>query len=295
VGTIEPRKNLALLFDAFNNSLFKQDVCLVLVGKVGWNVLALMECVNASPEFGRRLFHFQGKNDATLSWLYDHAFATAMPTLDEGFGLPLVESLLRGVPAIVSDIPVMREVGGDFPVYFNNRDEHDFVRVVRELMADETRYAALKSRLADYRGVTWREVAGRMFDAIRTYIPPERLPRTDVRQLVLLTARFDDAQALLPYIDRFMPFIDRVLLLCPDALAERRDELDGGRLRLSFLSDSQVLAGEPLPEDHAKRNFFLRCLAMKSDLVEDVFIMSDDDYRPMTTIGKDVFVDKKSY
>ena len=295
VGTLEPRKNQALLFDAFTNVLFDRDVSLVLVGKVGWNVDALLECISASPEYGRRLFHFCDRNDATLSWLYDHAFATAMPTLDEGFGLPLVESLLKGVPAIVSDIPVLREVGGDFPVYFDNRDADAFVRAVSELMDDEARYAALKSRLANFRGVTWREVAGRIYAAAQRCIPPARHPRTEVRQLVLLTARFDDAQALLPYVDRFMPFIDRVLLLCPDELAARRAELDGGRLSLSFLCDSQILAGEPLPEDHAKRNFFLRCRAMKSDLLEDVFIMSDDDYRPMTTIGKDVFVDEDGY
>ena len=295
VGTLEPRKNQSLLLDAFNNFLFEKGIGLVFVGKVGWRVDDLCECIDASPHFGRDLFHFQFIGDATLSWLYDHAFATAMPTITEGFGLPLVESLLRGVPAFVSDIPVMREVGGDLPIYFDNTDERDFADKVLGLLGDGGRYAALKRRLSDYRGVTWGEVADRIYGALQRLAPPARKPRTDVRQLVLLTARFEDAQALLPYIDRFMPFIDRVLLLCPDALAARRSELDGGRLRLSFLCDSEILAGRPLPEDHAKRNFFLRCLAMRSELLEDVFIMSDDDYRPMTTIGKDVFVDEDRY
>jgi alpha-glucosidase len=295
VGTLEPRKNLSLLFDAFTNYLVEKGIGLVIVGKIGWQTSALCECINSSPHFGRDLFHFQFISDATLSWLYDHAFATALPTLDEGFGLPLVESFLRGVPALVSDIPVMREVGGDLPIFFNNQDEREFADKVVELVNDEAGYAALKSRVAKFRGVTWHEVSGRMYEAIQSLVPPVRKPRTDVRQLVLLTARFEDAQTLLPYIDRFMPFIDRVLLLCPDQLAARRGELDGGRLNLSFLCDSQILAGEPLPEDHAKRNFFLRCLAMRSDMLEDVFIMSDDDYRPMTTIEKEVFVDGNSY
>ncbi len=90
VGTIEPRKNISLLLDAFSNTLFDKDVSLVIVGKKGWNVDNLIECINSSEEYGRRLFHFVGMNDATLSWLYDHAFATALPTFDEGFGLPLV-------------------------------------------------------------------------------------------------------------------------------------------------------------------------------------------------------------
>ncbi len=295
VGTIEPRKNHALLLDAFDDALFEKDVSLVFVGRVGWNVGTLMESVVANPKYGRQLFHFTGLDDSTLDWLYGHAFATAMPTHAEGFGLPLVESLLKGVPALVSDIPVMREVGGDYAVYFDNRDASSFTKAVTELLENHDRYAALLRKVATYRGMTWPEVCSRIYDALRAMIPTCRKPLTDVRQLVLLTARFEDAQALLPYIDRFMPFIERVLLLCPDALAARGKELDGGRLRLSFLCDSEILAGEPLPEDHAKRNFFLRCRAMKSDLLDDVFIMSDDDYRPMTTIRKEVFVDESGY
>ncbi len=295
VGTIEPRKNHALLLDVFDTFLLPRGVSLVLVGRFGWNCTELRERISSSAAFGRSLFHFQGIDDATLDWLYAHAFASVMPTYAEGFGLPLVESLLKGVPALVSDIPVMREVGGDYAVYFDNQDENDFIRVVGGLLDDEARYAALREKVKYYRGVTWAEVGGTVYAALETLAPPARKPRTEVRQFVLLTARFEDAQTLLPYIDRFMPFIDRVLLLCPDALAARRDELLGGRLRLSFLCDSQILDGEPLPEDHAKRNFFLRCRAMKSDLLEDVFIMSDDDYRPMTTIKRDIFVDEAGY
>ena len=295
VGTIEPRKNHALLLDAFEDELFEKGLSLVLVGKIGWNVANLSEYLNASPKYGRQLFHFTGLDDTTLEWLYRHAFVAAMPTHAEGFGLPLVESLLKGVPALVSDIPVMREVGGDYAVYFDNRDPGSFSKAVTRLLEDGDGYAALREKAATYRGMTWREVGGRIYAALQAVLPPERKPLTDIRQLVLLTARFEDAQALLPYIDRFMPFIERVLLLCSDALGARRDELDGGRLRLSFLCDSEILAGEPLPEDHARRNFFLRCRAMRSDLIDDVFIMSDDDYRPMTTIDKDVFVDESSY
>ncbi len=295
VGTIEPRKNQSLLIDAFDAQLFAEDLSLVLVGRIGWNCSDIKTRIDASPFNGSQLFHFSGIDDDTLVWLYANAFATAMPTLAEGFGLPVVESLLHGTPTLVSDIPVMREIGGGCALYFDNRDERDFAHLVDSLLSDEAAYADARAKAASYVGVTWHEVGERIVQAIDMLAPPMRKPLANVRQLVLLTARFEDAQTLLPYINRLMPFIEEVLLICPDELAARGAELEGGRLRLSFLSDSEILDGQPLPEDHAKRNFYLRCLAMKSDLLDDVFIMSDDDYRPMTTITRDVFVDENHY
>ena len=295
VGTIEPRKNHALLLDAFKKRLFARGLSLVLVGREGWNVADLVETIYASCFFGRQLFHFKRRNDDTLAWIYAHAFATAMATHEEGFGLPVVESLVSGVPAILSDIPVMHEVGGDCALYFDNSSYDDFANVVEKLVDAPDEYRKLKEKAATFRGTTWKEVGDRIYNAVMDILPKPRKPLVDVRQLVLLTARFEDAQSLLPYIDKYEPFIEKVLLLCPDSLAARRGELDGGRLKLEFLSDSEILAGHPLPEDHAKRNLYLRCLAMKSPLIDDVFIMSDDDYRPMTTIHREVFVDEDTY
>ena len=295
VGTIEPRKNHALLLEAFRKRLFDKGLSFVLVGRVGWNVEDLVESIYSSRLFGRQLFHFKGRNDDTLAWLYAHAFATSMATYEEGFGLPVVESLVSGVPAILSDIPVMHEVGGNCALYFDNSSYEDFAEVVERLIDNPEEYTKLKAKAATFKGTTWQKVGDRVHNAVIDILPKPRKPLTDVRQLVLLTARFEDAQSLLPYIDKYVPFIEKVLLLCPDSLASRRDELDGGRLKLEFLSDSEILAGNPLPDDHAKRNLYLRCRAMKSPLVDDVFIMSDDDYRPMTTIRREVFVDENTY
>ena len=67
------------------------------------------------------------------------------------------------------------------------------------------------------------------------------------------------------------------------------------RIKIDTLTDGEILKGRPLPEDHGTRNFFLRCLAMQSDKVDEVFIMSDDDYRPLKEIEKKVFLEDDSY
>lgn len=61
------------------------------------------------------------------------------------------------------------------------------------------------------------------------------------------------------------------------------------------MPDSKVLEGHALPKDHQCRNFFLRCLLIQKDVIDEVFIMSDDDYRPLYPITQDVFFDGDKY
>ncbi|MBR5897375.1 MAG: hypothetical protein IKZ39_07140, partial [Lachnospiraceae bacterium] len=85
------------------------------------------------------------------------------------------------------------------------------------------------------------------------------------------------------------------LLCCPDNAAEKMRNIATKRIAIDVLTDGELLKGLELPEDHGTRNFFLRCLAMQNDKVDDVFIMSDDDYRPLKTIEEDFFADDNSY
>lgn len=110
-----------------------------------------------------------------------------------------------------------------------------------------------------------------------------------IKQMVFLSARPEPLLCTLPYIVRFMPFIKEIVVCCPDRMAEylaKNYDLD---LKLTVITDSQLLAGHELPQDHSTRNFFLRCLAMQRDELDDEFIMSDDDYRPLEEITEEVF------
>lgn len=74
-----------------------------------------------------------GVTDAEYGELLDGAFALATMSLDEGFGLPLVEAMVRGTPIVVSDIPIFREIGGEAAVYADPRDVASVVAALREL------------------------------------------------------------------------------------------------------------------------------------------------------------------
>lgn len=120
VSTIEPRKNHAYLLDAFD-SLWAAgtDVCLCFIGRSGWKNGSLMQRIESHPELDRRLHLFGNASDADLEYAYDHARALVFSSLAEGFGLPLVEAMRRGLPALASEIPVFREVGQEYVAYFD--------------------------------------------------------------------------------------------------------------------------------------------------------------------------------
>ena len=120
VSTIEPRKNHAYLLDAFE-LLWAQgsNARLCIIGKIGWKCDELVSRIRKHPEWNHRLFMFNRVNDAGLEFAYTQARALVFPSYVEGFGLPLVEAMQRRLPVFASDIPVFREIGGDFVSYFD--------------------------------------------------------------------------------------------------------------------------------------------------------------------------------
>lgn len=297
LGTIEPRKNHSLVIDALESGLAEAGMRAIFAGRIGWNVEELEERMKNHELYGKSLFFVETPDDSTVDYLYKNAFAVAFPTFNEGFGLPLIESFMRGTPVVASDITVLHEVAGEYADYFDPNDKDDFVRCVKALMDDPEQYEQRREKLKTYVPYTWDESAADMLRAIETIdSKAERVPEdVKIKQLVCLTARNDDMLASLPFIEEFMPFITEVVLMTPDKNVEELKSRYKGRLELKFLTDSEILGGKKLPDDHSTRNFFLRCLALKNPVFDDVFIMTDDDYRPLRTIGQDVFIKDGAY
>jgi glycosyltransferase involved in cell wall biosynthesis len=126
VGTVEPRKGHAQVLDAFELLwASQQDANLLIVGKQGWLVESLVERLRNHPEKGKRLYWFEGIDDNYLCNLYERSDALISASLGEGFGLPLIEAAQYGLPLIVRDIPVFREVAGDHAYYFKGDQGQD--------------------------------------------------------------------------------------------------------------------------------------------------------------------------
>ncbi len=151
VGTLEPRKNIATLLEAWQGlqSLSPADGAglprLVVCGAVGWRNEDLHPLMERGREEG--WLELTGRiSDASLDAYYRGATLAVCASLHEGFGLPLVEAMSYGVPLVVSDIPVFREVAMDAAVFVSPTDAPEWRKRVAELMADPSERARLAER-----------------------------------------------------------------------------------------------------------------------------------------------------
>lgn len=172
VSTIEPRKNHAYLLGAFE-LLWAQHspVRLCIIGRVGWKCEALIKRIEAHPEFGQRLFMFNQLDDSGLEYAYSRSKALVFSSHDEGFGLPLVEAMQRGLPAMGSDIPVFHEVGGEFMAYFDLQAPQSLADLVAKFELSGEFPAP--GRLADWQWIGWSGACGQLIDGILTEVAPQ--------------------------------------------------------------------------------------------------------------------------
>lgn len=121
VGTIEPRKGHLQTLLAFEK-LWEQglDINLVIAGKEGWLVDEFINKLKSHPQLSKKLFWLNSISDEYLEKVYEKCICLLAPSEGEGFGLPLIEAAQKDLPIIARDIPVFREVAGEYAYYFNN-------------------------------------------------------------------------------------------------------------------------------------------------------------------------------
>ena len=100
---------------------------------------------------GPRVIVVANLSSPGLRLLMAHARALLMPSLAEGFGLPIIEALALGTPVLASDLPAHREAGGPFPVYLDAQDGAAWTAAIADLTGDA---AAARQRVAGYRPFT---------------------------------------------------------------------------------------------------------------------------------------------
>lgn len=164
VGTIEPRKGHTQTLDAFE-LLWRQGVeaHLVIVGKPGWMTEGLIERLDAHPEKGKQLFCLYRISDQMLEQVYGVCSCLLAPSEGEGFGLPLIEAAQHGLPLIVRDIPVFREVAGPHAAYFAGAIPEDLARVIAEWLQQPVEARPASTGMP---WLTWQQSVAQLLETI---------------------------------------------------------------------------------------------------------------------------------
>jgi len=169
-STIEPRKNLGALLDAYG--LLPKDLrdtySLVIAGGVGWNSEDIQNKLASMRKKHKNIVQTGYYDQADAAALYQQASVFVMPSFYEGFGMPLLEAMAGGTPTIASDIPVLREVGGDASIYFPPDNPGTLASHLTQIMTD-SRLSKTQVRLGDanVKRYSWDIVAKELYEKLQ--------------------------------------------------------------------------------------------------------------------------------
>ncbi|KKW17332.1 hypothetical protein A3J43_00465 [Candidatus Uhrbacteria bacterium RIFCSPHIGHO2_12_FULL_54_23] len=168
LGTVEPRKNILTLLQAFAKVAEHSDADLVLAGEIGWLARPILRALRAHP-YARRIHRLGFVADADKNALYRLSSCFVYPSLYEGFGFPPLEALACGTPVVVSHATSLPEVVGENAITVDPYNADDLARAI-QLSLDDANY---RTRCAETgplwaRQFNWQATAEKISDIIES-------------------------------------------------------------------------------------------------------------------------------
>lgn len=166
VGTLQPRKNIKRLIEAFEKVIKPKveshtvnDLQLIIVGRKGW---LYEEILDAPKDLGieQHVKFLENVQDDELPLFYKNALMFVLPSLYEGFGLPVLEAMKQGCPVITSNISSLPEAGGDAALYVDPEDIDDIAEKITQLVKNEKlRKELVEKGKAQVKKFSWEKTA----------------------------------------------------------------------------------------------------------------------------------------
>ena len=160
IGTIEPRKNHLLLLHVWRQLATAlpagQVPELLVIGRRGWENEQVIDLLERCPALVGHVRELGRLSDNRAATLLAGACALLLPSFAEGYGMPVPEAISIGVPVLCSDLPALREAGGDVPDYLDPLDGPKWIDAILAYAAPASpRRDAQRRRAAGWRAPTW--------------------------------------------------------------------------------------------------------------------------------------------
>ncbi len=170
VGTLEPRKNLPRLIDAYVGleAVIRDEYQLVIAGAKGWSTSEIYKNLEDQKDHVLPLGFVP---DGDLAALYRACTVFCYPSLYEGLGLPVLEAMRAGAPVITSETSSMPEVGGDAAMYIDPHDTEDISTAISHLLKDDRSRSAMGKRgIEQSTKFSWDQVAHDVIEACQDVV-----------------------------------------------------------------------------------------------------------------------------
>ncbi len=167
VGTFQPRKNIVRLIEAFSE-INDKNIKLLVIGKKGW---MFEEIMKAPDKYGveDRVKFLDNVPDDDLPSFYSNAQCFILPSLYEGFGLPVLEAMQNGCPVITSKVSSLPEAGGDAALYINPHDSSDIADKIDKVLEDEKlRAEMIRKGYEQVKKFSWEKAARETLDVLES-------------------------------------------------------------------------------------------------------------------------------
>ena len=176
VSTIEIRKNHRLLVRIWQRLIERHGAdavpMLMFAGQVGWMVADLVADLEASGYLGGKIVILAKLSDAEINQAYRSCLFTVFPSLCEGWGLPVAESLSHGKFCIASNRTSIPEVGGDFVDYFDPLNDDEALAKIERVLFEPGYLAQREARLrAEYRSRSWADCVHDLIASLDRSVP----------------------------------------------------------------------------------------------------------------------------
>lgn len=172
VSTIEPRKNLVTLIEAFNylKEKYSLEHNLVLIGKKGWKYQGVFEAIANSP-YHQNIYHLDYLSDELVALFYKLAQVFVYPSYYEGFGLPALEAMTLGTPVVCANTASLPEVVGDAGWQINPDEPLELAEAIWQIINSTRLQQELitkgKRQAVNF---SWEKTARKTLQAYRTVL-----------------------------------------------------------------------------------------------------------------------------
>lgn len=159
VCTVEVRKNHQLVYAAYKKAQ-EEGVKLpdlVIVGRPGWYTQDVLYALTHDPAMNNRVHILQDVDDAELAWLYENCLFSLFPSIYEGWGLPIAESLLYKKVCLPADSSSLTEIAGDLLEYYSPYDPVALLRLIIKYSDPATRQTKEQEIATKYKPTTWQQ------------------------------------------------------------------------------------------------------------------------------------------
>lgn len=171
VGNVKPHKNLISLIKAFKMIANKIPHDLIIVGKKEGFITGDQEVFEQASSINNRVYFTGYVEEHVLKQYFVHADVFVFPSLYEGFGLPPLEAMAAGCPAIVSNVASLPEVCGDAALYCNPYDPVNIAEAIQQMVSnEELRNSFIKKGYERAKQYTWESCANKTVEVIRNML-----------------------------------------------------------------------------------------------------------------------------